>query len=118
MRIENMKNRCVSGIFLIGIFFILLIFSLLIILSSDNNPAMATSAALLAPSIILTAKADFCSGIIATKTPSAPFFTNIFPLDSLVKIEFILLLPPVISGNFTQESKILLAIVEYSFSFL
>ena len=68
---------------------------------------MATSAALLAPSVILRAKADFFSGSIATKIPSAPFLTNVFPFESLVKIEFILLLPPVISGNFTQESKIL-----------
>ena len=100
---------------MIGLF---LIFSLLIILSSDNNPAIAVSAALAAPSIILTTKADFFSGIIATKTPSAPFLTNAFPFESLVRIEFILLLPPVISGNFTQESKILLAIAEWLFSFL
>ena len=52
----------------------------LLILSSDISPAMATSAALAAPSIILTAKADFFSGIIATKTPSAPFLINAFPI--------------------------------------
>ncbi len=89
-----------------------LIFSLLIILSSDSNPAIATSAALLVPSIILTTNADFISGIIATKTPSAPFLINAFPFENLVKIEFMLLLPPVISGNFTQESKILLSMAE------
>jgi hypothetical protein len=61
----------------------------------------------------LTAKADFCSGIIATKTPSAPFLKNTFLFDSLVKMEFILLLPPAIYVNFTQELKILLAIAEY-----
>ena len=101
--------------FLMGLFFI---FLLLIILRSDNNPAIATSAALLVPSIILTAKADFCCGIIATKTPSAPFFMNTFPLESLVKIELILRLPPVIFGNFIHESKILLVIEECSFNFL
>ncbi len=62
-----------------------LIFSLLIILSSDSNPVMATSAALLVPSIILTANADFFSGIIATKTPSAPFFINAFLLRAWLK---------------------------------
>jgi len=66
----------------------------------------------------LTTKADFSSGIIAIKTPSAPFLKNTFSFESLVKMEFILLLPPVISGNFTQESKILLAIAEWSFSFI
>ena len=101
-----------------GLFLSFSIWSLLIILSSDISPAVATSAALLAPSIILTAKADFSEGIIATKTPSAPFLTNAFPFESLVKIEFILLLPPAISGNFIQESKILLAMAEWSFSFL
>ena len=104
--------------FLTGLFLIFSIWSLLIILSSDISPAIATSAALLAPSIIFTAKADFISGIIATKTPSAPFLKNTLPFESLVKMEFVLLLPPAISGNFIQELKILLAIAEWSFSFL
>jgi len=93
--------------FFTGLFLIFSIWWLLIILSSDIKPATATSAARLAPSTILTAKADFCSGIIAIKTPSAPFLKNTFSLDSLVKMEFILWLPPAISGNYTQELKIL-----------
>ena len=104
--------------FLTGLLLIFSILSLLTILSCDINPAMATSAARRVPSIILTAKADFFSGIIATKTPSAPFLKNTLPFESLVKMEFVLLLPPAISGNFIQESKILLAIAEYSPSFL
>ena len=104
--------------FLTGLLLIFSILSLLTILSCDINPAMATSAARRVPSIILTVKADFFSGIIATKTPSAPFLKNTLPFESLVKMEFMLLLPPVISGNFTQELKILLAVAECSFNFL
>ena len=63
-------------------------------------------------------KADFCSGIIATKTPSAPFLKNILLFESLVKAQLILFVPPVNSGNFTQDSKILLAISEFSLSLL
>ena len=89
--------------FVTGLFLNLSICLLLIIFCSDINPAIATSAALAVPSTIFTANADFCSGIMATNTPSAPFLKNIFPFESLVKIQLILLLPPVISGNFVQE---------------
>ena len=102
--------------FFTGLFLNFSIWSSSIIFNSDINPAIATSAALAAPSVILTAKADFCSGIIATKTPSAPFLKNAFPFESLVKAQLTLLDPPVISGNFTHESKILLAISEASLS--
>ena len=89
-----------------------------IIFKSEIKPAIATSAALAAPSVILTTKAAFSSGISAKKTPSAPFLKNIFPFESLVKLQFTLFVPPVISGNFVQESKILWAITECSFSLL
>ena len=85
-----------SAEFVTGLFLNFSIWSLSIIFNSDINPAIAISAALAVPSAILTANADFCSGIIATKTPSAPFLKNIFPFESLVKIQLMLLLPPVI----------------------
>ena len=43
----------------------------------DKEKLVATSAALAVPSVIFTANADFCSGIMATNTPSAPFLKNI-----------------------------------------
>ena len=81
-----------------------------IIFNSEINPAIAVSAALAAPSKILTTSADFISGINAKNTPSAPFLKNIFPLESFVKIQLILFVPPVNYGNFVHELKIFLAI--------
>ena len=74
--------------------------------NSDINPAIAVSAALAAPSKILTTNADFISGINAKNIPSAPFLKNIFFLESFVNMQLALFLPPVISGKFTQELKI------------
>ena len=89
-----------------------------IIFKSEIKPAIATSAALAAPSVIFTAKADFSSGISAKKTPSAPFLKNIFPFEILVKLQLTLFVPPVSSGNFVQDLNILRAIAEWSLSFL
>ena len=62
--------------FFIGLFLNFTSFTSSIIFNIEIKPAKAISAALDAPSSILTTKADFCSGIIATKTPSATFLKN------------------------------------------